>query len=177
MKEAIAHLYSYPSVLYYTVFNEGWGQFSADEMYELAWSLDKTRIIDATSGWFVQKKSDVISHHIYFKKLKAEPSESRAVVISEFGGYSHRCEGHLFGDGNYGYKTFKSIEEFEKKLFDLYTNEVKPLVEKCVSALIYTQISDVEDETNGFMTNDRRVLKENSEKCNKIMKSLEEAIK
>ncbi len=172
MRETIEHLYSYPSVLYYTVFNEGWGQFNADETYELAKSLDKTRIFDATSGWFTRKKSDVISHHIYFKKLKAQPSASRPVVISEFGGYSYREYGHLFGDKNYGYRTLKTKEELTEAIKTLYADEVKPLVKKCVSALIYTQLSDIEDETNGFMTYDRRVLKVNAEDFSKIMKEL-----
>ena len=174
MKETIEHLYSYPSVLYYTIFNEGWGQFCADEVYKIAKALDKTRIIDATSGWFTRKKSDVISHHVYFKKLKAEPSAERPVVISEFGGYSHRIDGHLFGDGNYGYRSIKSKEELEAALEKLYLSEVKPLVKKCVSALIYTQLSDIEDETNGFLTYDRRVLKTDVKKIADIMNSLKE---
>ena len=174
MRDTIEHLYSYPCVLYYTVFNEGWGQFCADDMYELAKSLDKTRIIDATSGWFTRTKSDVISHHVYFKKLKAAPSSTRPVVISEFGGYSHRCEGHLFGDKNYGYRTIKTKEELELALEKLYTEEVKPLVEKCVSALIYTQVSDIEDETNGFMTYDRQILKVDAESFADLMKTLQE---
>ena len=172
-----AHLYNHPSVLYYTIFNEGWGQFSADEVYKIVKDSDKTRIIDATSGWFIRHKSDVESHHVYFKKLKAKSPRKRPVVISEFGGYSHRCEGHLFGDKNYGYKTFKSREEFEENVKKLYLCEVLPLVKKGVSALVYTQISDVEDETNGFLTYDRRVLKVNPETFAEISKSLQEASK
>ena len=172
MKETIEHLYSYPSVLYYTIFNEGWGQFCADEVYEIAKALDKTRIFDSTSGWFTRKKSDVISHHIYFKRLRAKPSAERPVVISEFGGYSHRVEGHLFGDGNYGYRSIKTKEELEAALEKLYLSEVKPLVKKCVSALIYTQLSDIEDETNGFLTYDRRVLKTDAKRISDIMKTL-----
>lgn len=177
MNETIEHLYSYPCVLYYTIFNEGWGQFCSDEIYETAKALDKTRIFDSTSGWFKRKKSDVISHHVYFKKLRAKPDAERPVVISEFGGYSYRCDGHVFGDGNYGYRSMKTAREFEESLFKLYEEEVKPLVEKCVSALIYTQISDIEDETNGFLTYDRRVLKIDSEKFKKLVKSIEETIK
>ncbi len=159
MLKTAKHLYNTPSLLYYTIFNEGWGQFSADKMYELLTSFDHTRIIDSTSGWFWQNNSDVDSHHIYFKKLKFKINPDKPAVISEFGGYSHRCEGHLFGDGNYGYTTIKDRAEFENRIAALYENEVLPLIKAGVSALVYTQISDVEDETNGFMTYDRKVLK------------------
>ena len=168
------HLYSYPSVVYYTVFNEGWGQFCADEMYETLKSEDSTRIIDSTSGWFQRKKSDVVSHHVYFKKLKVKIDAERPTVISEFGGYSYRVSGHLFGDKNYGYKTFDTKENFENAVVSLYENEVKPLVDLGVSALVYTQLSDIEDETNGFLTYDRRVLKVDEKRMRKTINSLTE---
>ncbi len=166
------YLYNFPSVVYYTVFNEGWGQFCADEMYAKIKAADGTRIIDATSGWFWQKDSDVFSHHIYFKKLKLGISDGRPTVISEFGGYSYRVADHVFGDANYGYKTFDDAESFEDAVAALYENEVLPLVENGVSALVYTQISDIEDETNGFLTYDRRVMKVNPERMAKIAKRL-----
>ena len=69
-RDTVALLYNHPSVCYYTVFNEGWGQYDADRIYGELKALDPSRIWDATSGWFTRKKSDVISHHIYFKKLR-----------------------------------------------------------------------------------------------------------
>lgn len=176
MKATMDYLYNHPSVLYYTVFNEGWGQFTADEVYEEAKKIDSTRIIDATSGWFFQKKSDVDSHHIYFKKLKLKINPERPAVISEFGGYSHRCSGHLFGNKNYGYKTFGKREDFENAVAKLYLEEALLLVKNGVSALVYTQISDIEDETNGFITYDRRVRKVDAERFKKISKILKESI-
>ena len=165
-------LYNTPSVLYYTVFNEGWGQFCADEMYELLKSTDSKRIIDSTSGWFWQRKSDVDSHHIYFKRLKVKINPNKPAVISEFGGFSHRCEGHLFGDANYGYTTIADRQDFENRVVKLYTDEALPLVKKGVSALVYTQLSDIEDETNGFMTYDRKILKVDKERFSKLSKML-----
>ncbi len=175
MLDTAVLLYSCPSVIYYTVFNEGWGQFRADDMYELLKSKDETRVVDATSGWFTEKKSDVNSHHVYFKKLKVKIKPERPAVISEFGGFSHRCDGHLFGDGNYGYTTIADRTEFEDRVARLYTDEVLPLVRKGASAFVYTQISDVEDETNGFMTYDRKILKVDAEKFKKISTMLNDA--
>ncbi len=165
-------LHNSPSVLYYTVFNEGWGQFCADEMYEKAKKSAPDRIIDATSGWFLQNDSDVDSRHIYFKPVKIDGyTGERPLVISEFGGFSHRVEGHLFGSDNYGYKKFKTKEEFEGALIKLYEDLI-PLIKKGISALVLTQISDVEDETNGLITYDRKVLKADPEKLSEVMKKL-----
>ena len=40
-------LWNHPCVCYYTIFNEGWGQFCADETYERMKKLDDTRFIDS----------------------------------------------------------------------------------------------------------------------------------
>ncbi len=165
-------LHNSPSVLYYTVFNEGWGQFCADEMYKKIKELAPDRIIDATSGWFLQNDSDVDSRHIYFKPVKIDGyTGERPLVISEFGGFSHRVEGHLFGSDNYGYKKFKTREEFEAALIKLYEDLI-PLIGKGISALVLTQISDVEDETNGLITYDRKALKVDPKKLSEVMKKL-----
>ena len=166
------HLHFFPSVMYYTIFNEGWGQFCADKMYDKAKAHDPSRIIDATSGWFWRTRSDVDSRHVYFKKVKIGHLGKKPIVISEFGGYAHRVEGHLFGEGNYGYNTYESREEFENLFDKLYTQEIEPLIAKGICALVYTQVSDVEDETNGLMTYDRRVVKLGEEKTKGIMAEL-----
>ncbi len=156
VQTTIANLYNFPCICYYTIFNEGWGQFCADELYDYVKSLDATRIVDSTSGWFKQKKSDVWSDHVYFRKIKIKKSD-KPIVISEFGGYSFKLEpNHYFNKThNYGYKTFKSQQELEKAIHELYDTQIKPYIEKGLCAAIYTQLSDVEDETNGFLTYDR----------------------
>ena len=172
MSQTAELLYNCPSVVYYTIFNEGWGQFSADEAYRLLKGQDRTRIIDATSGWFRQKESDVDSRHIYFKRLKVKRPDGKPLVISEFGGYSYRVPSHVFGERNYGYKTFKSAKEFEDAVIRLFESEVAPLVRSGASAFVYTQISDVEDETNGFLTYDREVLKVDAERLRSVMEKI-----
>ncbi len=154
--DTINHLYNFPCICYYTIFNEGWGQFCADEMYDFVKERDSTRIIDSTSGWFKQKKSDVESDHIYFKKIKIKKAD-KPIVISEFGGYSFKLEpNHYFNKKqNYGYRFFKDQSELEKAIRELYDTQIKPYIKKGLCAAIYTQLSDVEDETNGFLTYDR----------------------
>ena len=176
-KETVRLLYSHPCIVYYTIFNEGWGQFSADELYDIIKEADPTRIIDSTSGWFTQKKSDVDSRHVYFKRVRLRRPSNRPVVISEFGGYSHRVSGHLFGDANYGYRSFSDRESFMDELERLYVDEILPIIPRGVSALIYTQLSDVEDETNGLVTYDRRVVKVDEARMQSISRRLYSQIK
>ena len=171
--ETAEHLYNVPSIVYYTIFNEGWGQFNADEMYEKLKAFDPTRVLDSTSGWFRRHETDVDSRHIYFRPLRPKKLDGRPLVISEFGGYAHGVEGHTFGDDIYGYKVLKERVAFEEAVIKLYNTEVRALVEKGASAFVYTQVSDVEDEINGFVTYDRQVIKVD---CNKL-KNLNEELK
>ena len=177
MLGTLEHLHNFPSILYYTIFNEGWGQFNADKNFELAKAADPTRIYDATSGWFWQKKSDVDSRHVYFKAVKLGKVTEKPIVISEFGGYSYRVEGHLFGEQNYGYTSLDDMQAFEDKFVALYENEILPIIDSGVSALVYTQVSDVEDETNGLLTYDRKVTKVNVERIHDLMMRIRGAIK
>lgn len=177
MFDTVKQLKNHPSVCYWTIFNEGWGQFKADEMYELLKKFDDTRFIDSTSGWFRRKKTDVDSRHVYFKKVKLKASD-KPLVLSEFGGYSYKPEGHVFNTGQtYGYAKYENGEDFVKAVCDLYKNEILPLVPDGLCAAVYTQVSDVEDETNGILSYDREVLKIEPSEFSKISESLKNAMK
>ena len=172
----VEYLYNHPSVVYYTIFNEGWGQFDSDGQFARLKPLDPSRIWDATSGWFTGKESDVQSEHIYFKKLNLKNDPKKPLVLSEFGGYSCKIEGHSFNlDKTYGYSFFTDREKFEDALEKLYLDEVVDMIDRGLSAAVYTQVSDVEDETNGLLTYDRQILKVNPERMVKIANELEKA--
>ena len=163
------HLYNTPSIVYYTIFNEGWGQFCADDMYKKLKSFDKTRILDSTSGWFRRHETDVDSRHIYFRPLKPKKLDvERPLVISEFGGYAHSVKNHVFSEKAFGYKVFDTSEAFADAIYKLYDTEVRALVENGASAFVYTQVSDVEDEINGFVTYDRQVVKIDCDRLKKL---------
>lgn len=121
------------------------------------------RIIDSASGWFYTENNQVTSPHIYFKKINLSKegwTRTKPTIISEFGGYSFRVEGHCFTSKEYGYKSFSNIEDFQKAVITLYESEVLPAFTNFhLNGCIYTQVSDIEDETNGFLTYDRQVNK------------------
>ena len=172
MLDTVKLLKNHPSICYWTIFNEGWGQFCADEMYQILKSVDNTRFIDSTSGWFRRKLTDVDSRHIYFKKVKLKATD-KPLVLSEFGGYSYKPKGHVFNtEKTYGYAKYENREDFVKAVRNLYLNEVLPLIPKGLCAAVYTQISDVEDETNGIMSYDREVLKIEKQEFTDIIEQL-----
>ena len=131
--------------------------------------IDPTRVWDATSGWFQTGESDVLSEHIYFKPLKFKP-DSRPLVLSEFGGYSSKIKDHSFNKPKtYGYRFFGDNEDFKKALLKLYFDEVIPAIKKHhLCATVLTQVSDVEDEVNGLITYDRKVVKVDEARVRRI---------
>ena len=155
----VKKLQNHPSICYWTIFNEGWGQFDSDNVYDWFKKLDDTRFIDSTSGWFRRKKTDVDSRHVYFKPIRLK-SEGKPLVLSEFGGYSYKPEGHVFNtEQTYGYGKYADASEYARAVEKLYREQVLPAVKKGLCAAVYTQVSDVEDETNGILSYDRKVCK------------------
>ena len=153
-------LHNHPSVCYYTIFNEGWGQYDATPVYEKLKSLDNSRVYDTASGWFKGDKSDVVSEHVYFKPVKLKPTPDKPLILSEFGGYCYKIPENSFNkDKTFGYKKCATGEILERDLKRLYREEILPAVKQGLNATVLTQLSDVEDETNGLITFDRQVIK------------------
>ncbi len=175
--QTIERLYNFPCVCYYTIFNEGWGQFNSDKFYERLKEKDDTRIVDSTSGWFWQDLSDVDSFHVYYHPVVFDESE-RPVVVSEFGGYSLVELGHMLDDKvSYGYSNMKDEVELMSKIEMLYLNEVIAEIPRGLCGTIYTQAYDVEDESNGLYTYDRKVCKVDKELMQNIARKLKEVYK
>ena len=160
LDEMVRQLYNCPSVVMWVPFNEGWGQFDAAEAVQRIRALDPTRTIDHASGWHDQGAGDVQSLHVYFYQYRFRPDKrGRAVVLSEFGGYNLPLAGHTWNDANFGYRGYKTPEALEAAYRKLYETQIIPAKEKGLAACVYTQLSDVEDEVNGLVTYDRRVVK------------------
>ena len=173
-REMVDQLYNCVSIATWVIFNEGWGQFDANKMTDYARTLDKTRVIDQASGWHDQGGGDIKSLHIYFKNVKLRRDKrGRVICLTEFGGYSFKDDEHSFNpESTYSYKKFETLEEFNKGLEELYERDVIAQIDKGLSAAVYTQVSDVEDEVNGLLTYDRRVLKVDPDMMRKINKKI-----
>ena len=157
----VRHLRNHPCVVAWVLFNEAWGQFDARRAVETVRALDPTRPIDAVSGWYDQRCGDFLSVHNYFRPLEVYPDAARpprAFVISEFGGLSHHVDGHSSLETSYGYGSSSDLASFRAGV--RATLETADALEaEGLAGYVYTQLSDVEEETNGLLTYDRRVNK------------------
>ena len=159
-EETLRHLYNHPCIVLYTLFNEGWGQHDTQNLYRHFRAMDPSRIWNAASGWFKNSDSDVQSEHIYFGSLNMKPTGRRPLLLTEFGGYSCALDGHRFNpDEEYGYQKYPTVEDFQAALEKLYREGILPQIKTGLCGCILTQVSDVEDETNGLITYDRMVIK------------------
>lgn len=168
-KQMLDLLYNCPCIAVWVPFNEGWGQFDANAVAAYTKMFDETRLVDHASGWHDQGGGDFASRHIYFKTPRLSPDkQQRALALTEFGGYGLKEEGHVFNEKKtFGYKNFKSGQELTKAYEKLYKKIIAQL-RKGLCAVIYTQVSDVEDEINGLITYDRQVLKVEQETLKRI---------
>ncbi len=158
MQETIEHLQNTVSIVLWTPFNEGWGQFDAKKIAQEVRTLDPTRLIDHASGYHDQGGPDFNSLHVYYKKFRPTPDALlRPLALTEYGGYSLPVEGHMTSDQLYGYRTYEEPKAYQEAVVRLMEEELLPV--KQLTAAVYSQLSDVEDEINGLITYDRRVNK------------------
>ena len=161
LADTVQALRCHPCIACWVPFNEGWGQFDAGKAVQALRALDGTRLVDEASGWFDQGGGDVHSLHNYFYPLRIRP-QKRTVALSEYGGIAWPMPGHEPPHKTYGYGTAKDRQELTARYKKLQLKTVLPQLEKGLSALVYTQLTDVEDEVNGLFTYDRAAVKPNA---------------
>ena len=176
LEETVLQLFNAPSVALWVPFNEGWGQFDSTLVMERLRALDPTRPVDPASGWHDQGEGELRSLHVYFKPFRfRRDRRGRALALSEFGGYNLRVDGHCFNQKDYGYRRLPDAAALWRDFARLYEREVLPAVPRGLCAAVYTQLSDVEDELNGLMTYDRRVVKLDADDVRELNERLKEA--
>ena len=173
----IRHLRAHPCIVVWVPFNEAWGQFDARGAERLVRRADPTRLVDAASGWFDQGGGDFRSRHRYVLRLVAPPrGDGRAFYLSEFGGLNLVVEGHVWCDpAPFGYRFLEDREALARAMTELYRDQLVPLAAGGLAACTYTQVSDVERESNGLMTYDRVVTKVDPVLMARLNRELEEA--
>jgi len=160
MERTVALLKNTVSIAVWVPFNEGWGQFDSRRITDVLRKLDDTRGIDHASGWHDQGCGDLSSYHVYYKRFRMKPNAiGRVQALTEFGGYSCPTDGHMSAATPFGYRMYKNKRALTDAFRRLYQEEVLPNVKYGLSAAVYTQVSDVEDEINGLFTYDRAVTK------------------
>ena len=171
----VAQFYNHPSIIVWTIFNEGWGQHDTEQITALTKHLDPSRLVNSASGGYNQvvdgKMSqfrlptppgvgDINDTHTYPDPTVEKQDPTRALACGEFGGVSLRVPGHLWEGSNFGYGAVMGdgwhlTRRYQQLLKEAYALRDGP----GASAVVYTQIADVERETNGLLTYDRALVK------------------
>ena len=156
--EIMDELHNFPSIVVWTPFNEAWGQFKTKEIAGWTKEKDPSRLVNSASGGNHVVTGDIVDLHHYPDPKMPRPDifgRTHALVLGEYGGLGLPVAGHTWKNkDNWGYQSFKTADA----LFDKYAsfiNTMKHLIKSGLSAAVYTQTTDVEQETNGLMTYDR----------------------
>ena len=151
--------YNHPSIVMWVVFNEGWGQYDTPRITQLAKDADPTRLVNNASGWADRAVGDVHDMHRYPGPGSPQPEEKRAAVLGEFGGLGFKVDGHTWAGSTWGYRGMDSIEQLTRRYAKLLRGVYALKESPGLSAVVYTQTTDVEYEGNGLLTYDREVIK------------------
>ncbi|MEE3420645.1 MAG: sugar-binding domain-containing protein [Lachnospiraceae bacterium] len=168
----LRELYNSTCICTWVPFNEGWGQFEAAHMADFIARRDPTRTVDHASGWYDEGAGDYFSIHNYFFPLRIEP-KNRVVALTEFGGTTYPVSGHRSALKTYGYglKVYSKKDLTRRYEHDV-RREVLSQIKKGMSASVYTQLSDIEEEMNGLVTGDREVVKVEPERVRSINRQI-----
>lgn len=168
-------LYNFPSIVVWVPFNEAWGQFKTEEITNWTMKKDPTRLVNSASGGNFHVVGHIIDLHNYPDPAMPQPSlfgARQAIVLGEFGGLGLPVEGHTWQNkDNWGYQSFKNADELLQR-YAAFTERLEELIRKGLSAAVYTQTTDVEVETNGLMTYDRKVVKVLEDKLRQLHSKL-----
>jgi len=168
-REMMKQLHNSPSIFAWIVFNEGWGEWDrtvtgriADEVK----ATDPSRIVNAHSGVNCcaskgdSGKGDVIDHHDYNNTDPARPDGRRVVMDGEHGGFTLRTPGHQWpGAPANIYSGVADKAALTAKYVDNTRTFYLGQARAELSASVYTQVTDLENELNGFWTYDRKRIK------------------
>ncbi len=160
LRATVEHLHKVVSLAVWVPFNEGWGQFDAARIAADLAALDPTRTIDHASGWHDQGAGDLRSLHVYFRPFRVpRRPDPRPLALTEYGGYSHPVESHRSSENLFGYRRYPTPEALTQAFRRLHEDQIIPAIPHGLSATVYTQLSDVQDEMNGLLTQDRQITK------------------
>ena len=160
--EIMKDLHNFQSIVVWVPFNEAWGQFKTAEITAWTEKEDPSRLVNSASGGNFEPVGHIIDLHNSPAPAMPQPSlygKQQIIVLGEFGGLGLPIEGHTWQQkNNWGYQSFKNKEELYNRYAE-FIDRIPDMIQKGLSAAIYTQTTDVEIETNGLMTYDRKQIK------------------
>lgn len=184
-KNMVDWLYNHPSIVQWIAFNEAWSQHNAEYYTNWLKDYDTSRLVTCASGYNDVAAGDMVDVHDYsfYPYLNAADFKlgKRALVIGEAGGTNLPVPGHTwYSENNLSTKkehnNYVPVDKFDlrsEKGRQSYSSSANyetaymQFVESIKwqhtisggNALVYTQLSDVEHELNGWLTYDRKISK------------------
>jgi beta-galactosidase/beta-glucuronidase len=155
----VTNQWNHPAIIMWVIFNESQGQHDTEALVAEVRALDPSRLINNASGNDDKNCGDVIDKHTYPGPDSPKPEANRAAVLGEFGGLGLPVDGHTWSKKTWGYKGTESIEDLTAGYEKLLAKVWELRASAGLSAVIYTQLTDVETECNGLLTYDREVNK------------------
>ena len=163
--------FNYPSIIMWVIYNEGWGQYDTPGVTKYVAAYDTSRLVNSASGWTDRGTGHVRDVHNYPDPVAPAAEKARATVLGEFGGLGLPVQGHTWEQKNWGYQKMSDSTDLLRRYSQFYSVVRDLVAAKGMSASVYTQTTDVETETNGLMTYDRKVDKMGYENVRKAMSS------
>ncbi|HKG90477.1 MAG TPA: chitobiase/beta-hexosaminidase C-terminal domain-containing protein [Gemmatimonadaceae bacterium] len=160
LRAMLEDLHSVPSIVVWVPFNEKWGQFDTRRIVGVIEAADSSRLVNDVSGWQHEGAGDIIDVHRYQGPQAMRGEGGRVAVVGEFGGLGYKEGGHAWAGDAWGYGGLFPTREALAERYDLLVRRLlRDRDTHGVGAGVYTQLTDVEVELNGFLTYDRAVLK------------------
>ena len=160
LRAMLADLHNHPSIVVWVPFNEKWGQFDTKRIVGIVEQTDSSRIVNDASGWQHEDAGDIIDVHRYQGPQQMLGANGRVAVVGEFGGLGYKESGHTWAGDAWGYGGLFETRDALHERYDLLLKRLyRDRDTHGIGAGVYTQLTDVEVELNGFFTYDRAVLK------------------
>jgi hypothetical protein len=159
---------SWTSITVWVPFNEGWGEWSRDATGRIADDVsiqDPSRLVNAHSGVNCcdshgdSGRGNIIDYHQYVGPASPLPDATRAAVDGEHGGLGLEVPGHMWYSDGGAYEMEPNSTVLTQRYVEVQRDLLRNAQACGLSAGVYTQVTDVEHEVNGFFTYDRKVEK------------------
>lgn len=151
---------NHPSIVAWTIFNEGWGQYETEQLVEMVRSLDSNRLVNAASGWTDHGVGHLNDHHKFPGPEGPRSDTSRSSVIGSFGGLTLvPPKKNLWTTETWGYQHVPDSETLIRRYRAMHEQLRRLIREEGLSAAVFHQFVDVESECNGLLSYDRVLQK------------------
>jgi len=165
LQQMVKTHWNHPCIIDWVLFNEHWGIYDPVRLTENIMVLDPSRLVTGNSGIDASSPNldYVVGHmndnHSYRPPNVPFASQIRASVCGEYGAIGYKVEGHIWDlDGPWFHYNYEGIEDATTE-YEKFIKQIIDFQFEGLSAAVYTQWTDVENEMNGLYTYDRKVIK------------------